>query len=287
MSGELINPKMTDTQAVDPEVIEAAEILCMLARDTRQHNEDPNMTEDEEDCIITHVRPVVHRPVVHRHHPYRRPEVRHDPATVARARRDAKAVGEWMSEWLPRAKRALGQKHEWNIFPLEDHEAQPDAPVPEVRRAIRDGVVVVEKVPLPRMQSSGVQGPRLLPAPIPTAVHSESQSLPINVFPYPPKQLALQALLAAPEREWMQVTELVDYLYRQYPQALESDGDLLKVLKRSVNQALRRSPGLVEKFESEKPRRVYYRLFPDIRDEATRWAWPDKRERSAMHNVPA
>lgn len=122
--------------------------------------------------------------------------------------------------------------------------------------------------------------------PPPETTHSESGSLAINTCPYRPKQLALQALLAAPEGQWMQVTELVDDLYRQYAQALALDRTQLRVFGASINAVLNRTPDLVEKFEFDKPRHVCYRLVPDIRDEATRLAWPEKREQSTTHNVP-
>lgn len=62
--------------------MQAALALLMLSQDTRhlQQNADPENTEDEE-CVITHVRSVVHR-----YHPYRRIEPRQIGVTPARSR---------------------------------------------------------------------------------------------------------------------------------------------------------------------------------------------------------
>lgn len=136
---------------VDHEAVQAARTLCMLALDARQQSIVGSETGDD-DCVIMHDRPVV-RPVVHRYHPYRRPEPQQNPVTVAVTRRDAMAVRESMNE---RTTRVVSVFDDWNVFPLEDHEMRPDSPVPVVRRVIRNGVAVMEKVPLPYAQPSAV-----------------------------------------------------------------------------------------------------------------------------------
>lgn len=169
------------TNPVDHEAVQAAQALCMLAVDTRQQDVDDDETEDE-DCIIMHARPVV-RPVVQRHHPYRRPEPQRVGVPVPRSRgMSPNAEAERMEivrEYLHRDK--------WNVFPLEQHEMQPGAPVPEVRRVVRNGAAVPEKVPLPHMQPSGV--PRSTPVQHPAPAR---RPLP-DSKPSPVEQLTPQA----------------------------------------------------------------------------------------------
>lgn len=131
----------------------AAQALCLLAQpEGRPQLNTAGRTEEDndDDRVITHVRPAPHR-----HHPYRRPGEQFDAATVTLARRDVAA----------RLARLLGGRDQWNVFPLDDHEAQPDSEVPSVRRVVRggDGVAVAEKVPLPlptpRPSSGRAPGP--------------------------------------------------------------------------------------------------------------------------------
>lgn len=106
--GKLIYSKMSSS-TVDREVLEAAQTLCMLAMGNRPRQDK---AREDDDCIITHVRPVAHvkddetededvaiitqaRRVDYRYHPYQRPQAR---PVVDRSRvlPDRDADGEWM-----------------------------------------------------------------------------------------------------------------------------------------------------------------------------------------------
>lgn len=153
---------------VDYEAFQAAQALCMLALDARLQSIDGNETEDD-DCVVTHARPVVHR-----YHPYRRPEPQQAPLTVAVTKRDVVAFHKEMNEW---AKSMRGNRDDWNVFPLEESEMHPDAPVPEVHRVIRNGVAVMEKVPLPYAQPSTVHGQVQPPIQQPDTSYRDSASV--------------------------------------------------------------------------------------------------------------
>lgn len=159
------------TNPVDHEAFQAAQALCMLALGARQQIIDADETEDD-DCVVTHARPVVHR-----YHPYRRPEAQQAPLTVAVTKRDVVALHRSMNEW---GKRMVANRDDWNVFPLEEHEMHPDAPVPEVRRVVRNGVAVMEKVPLPYAQPSAVHGQELQP-PIQQPITSYSSVRPTPI----------------------------------------------------------------------------------------------------------
>lgn len=134
-------------RVVDHEAFQAAQALCMLALDAPQQIIDENETEDDY-CVITHARPVVHR-----YHPYRRPEPQQAPLTVAVTKRDVVALQKSINEWA----NNIGNRDDWNAFPLE-HETHPDAPVPEVPRVIRNGAAMMEKAPQPDAQPDAVHG---------------------------------------------------------------------------------------------------------------------------------
>lgn len=230
------------TNPVDHETVWAAQILCMLAQGNRQQNV-ADETGDEQDCVITHVRPVVHR-----HHPYRRPEPQRVGVPAARSRgMSPNAEAARMAR-----EREFLHRDNWHIFTLEDHEMQPGAPVPEVRRVVRNGVAVLEKVPLPRMQPSVVPRPtpvveHLTPArrPLPGPRLSSFQKSPTRTEEDdgPPdvnhsyRALALQALLAAPDGEWLSTSDMADYIEERYPPFREAEASrhLRRFLCRTLN----------------------------------------------------
>lgn len=256
------------TNPVDHDAVQAAQALCMLAVDTRQQSVDPDKTEDEQDCVITHVRRVVRpvvRPVVHRHHPYRRPEPQRVGVPAARSRGMSPNVE---AERLAR-ERAYLHRDNWNVFPLEQHEMQPGAPVPEVRRVIRNGVAVLEKVPLPHTQPSVVQRstpvehPTPARRPLPDQRPSPFQKPPPGGRPSPSqpptpagddadpdvnysyRALALQALLAAPEGEWVSTSDMADHIEERYPPFRETEAS--RRLRRFLCSALTGVADLLEK----------------------------------------
>lgn len=314
---------------IDHEAFQAAQALCMLALDARQQMIDGDETED--DCVITYARPVVHR-----YHPYRRPEPQQAPLTVAVTKRDVVALHRSMNEW---AKSMRGNRDNWNVFPLEEHEMHPDAPVPEVRRVVRNGVAVMEKVPLPYAQPSAVHGrvPPPIQQPItacrdnasvrPTPIHRPSPLRQIHSAPPPtpgqqptptrhplpderpraiqqpttdglpsPMQspshtaaehdahpadqysftaLILQALLAAPQGEGRSKRNVVDWLEEEYPEFLEQEAN--RRLRKCVGQALNQNIHMLERCPAVKGvKRTQYRLLARARETATIIAWKTK-----------
>lgn len=268
------------TNPVDHEAVQAAQALCMLAVDTRQQDVDDDETEDE-DCIIMHARPVV-RPVVQRHHPYRRPEPQRVGVPVPRSRgMSPNAEAERMEivrEYLHRDK--------WNVFPLEQHEMQPGAPVPEVRRVVRNGAAVPEKVPLPHMQPSGV--PRSTPVEHPTPARRplpdrrpspsqpptriEDDAPPAKKYSF--KSLAFQALLARPEGQWVSTSDVTDYVAENFPEFRDRDR---QNLRHNLRDALFKASELLERSEPLKAREPNQWRVPDrSREAAALIAWKTK-----------
>ncbi|KAG6354067.1 hypothetical protein INS49_005038 [Diaporthe citri] len=270
------------TNPVDHEAVQAAQALCMLAMDTRQQSVDTNETQDE-DCIMTHARPVVHspgvqqnivpdetededciithaRPVVHRHHPYRRPEPQRVGVPAARSGMSPSAEAERMAR-----EREYLHRDKWNVFPLEQHEMQPGAPVPEVRRVVRNGEVVLEKGPLPHTQPSVVPRPTPVEQPIPARRPLPGQQPPPGVRPSPSqpptptegdaspdvtysfRALALQALLASPEGRWLSTSDIADYIEENYPQFREEVASQKSVMRGNAKSVLWRLPAWARK----------------------------------------
>lgn len=294
------------TNPADHEALQAAQILCMLAQGTRQQNVDPDETEDEQDCVITHVRPVVHRhrPVVQRHHPYRRPEPQRVGVPAARSRGMSPNVE---AERMAREREYL-HRDNWNVFPLEEHEAQPGAPVPEVRRVVRYGVVVPEKVPLPLMQPLGVprpipvQRPTLVEQPTPQATpdrHSIPDCRPSSSQPpspneedvssttqYSTRSLAFQALLAAPEGQWMSMNEIADSIEKKYPHLREAEATERQRIRTRLSSILPQSIDKLEKSVSDDIMTpVQWRLPASARNTAAMMAWRPKMQSSTQGQV--
>lgn len=308
---------------LDPRDI-AAQALCLLAQaEDRPELNTAGRTDDDDDddCFITHVRPAPHR-----HHPYRRPGEQFDAATVTRARRDAEA----------RLARQLGGRDQWNVFPLEEHEAQPESEVPSVRRVGGgDGEAVTEKVPLPlpvpRPSSGPAPGPVRrtdvfflpqgpLPSPQPAEASRKplpdkkpaarkplpAQQQPAVQKPLPAKQpavapprtpgqrwadesrafaalqiafpldtytyrsLVLQALLAAPESEWLHSSEITEYLTDKYPTLRAGNYYLTTLVCATLRDFFSVKAKLVEKTSLRGLKRNnLWRVLPEARDEAS------------------
>lgn len=279
---------------VDHEAIQAAQALCMLALDTRQQqNVDPAETEDD-DCIITHVRPVVHR-----HHPYRRPEPQQVSAAAARSRMSANAQAQWMA-----IEREYLHRDNWNIFPLQEHEAQPGAPVPEVRRVVINGVAVPVKVTLPHTQpsvvprSTPVQQPDPTRRPLPDRRPSPIQQPPPGslsspsqppartdddaspVTYYSVRSLALQALLAAPNGEWLSANDMADYIEEKYPQFREAGAG--RRLRHNISAIVPQLDEILETSESrDGTTPTWWRLPAWARKTAGMLAWKVSYKRSS------
>lgn len=295
---------------VDHEAFQAAQALCMLAFDAPQQIIDGNGTEDD-DCVITHARPVVHR-----YHPYRRPEPQQAPLTVAVTKRDVVALQKSINEWAER----IGNRDDWTVFPLEEPETHP---VPEVPRVIRNGAAVMEKAPLPNAQPSAVHEQVLRPTPIqrpsplrqlhpappptpdlqptftqhplleeqPTTIQQptiDGQPSPMQLSShaaaeddahtanqYSFQALILQALLAAPQGEWRSRRNVADWLEEKYLEFPEQEAQVK--LRKNVGQALNRNVYMLEKCPAVKGvKRAQYRLPAGARETATIIAWKTK-----------
>ncbi|KAI7778816.1 hypothetical protein LA080_001597 [Diaporthe eres] len=272
---------------VDHEAVRAAQILCMLAQDTRQQNVGPDETEDEQDCVITLVRPVDHR-----HHPYQRPEPQRVGVPAARSR----GVSPNVEAARMVREREFLHRDNWNVFPLEEHEMQPWAPVPEKLVAASGGFYAAPLSDVADLLEKSVMRDttkanqwrvpswaRKTAAILAWKTKQPPASLQPISIPYAPKSLMLQALLAAPEGRWMLVAEVVGYLYARYPQLLGLD---TRGFSGQISGALNHASDLVEKVKLHRGAHgVHWRLLPGVREEAVRWAWP-RSVRSATPCVP-
>lgn len=260
------------TRPVDREVLEAAQTLCMLAVDNRPQQDVNRDKAQDDECIITHVRPVAHRQQEvkedetededvsiitqvrqggHRYHPYTIPEPKQPRLTVDRSRvlpnRDAD--GEWM------------EISGCTLPPL----AQSPAP-------FHQGPAVFRK-PLPSQKPAPVQD---------STNQGSSRKRGENTFPtntYTWRALCLQALLTAPAGEWMGVTEMIESLADKYPNLFEKYYDERHhKISRNICQALEdtlKRYTLLEKLERPALRNKW-RVAPAAREDATTMAWVKK-----------
>lgn len=327
---------------VDHEAFQAAQALCMLAVDARQQSIDGNETEDD-DCVITHARPVVHR-----YHPYRRPEPQQAPLTVAVATPptpdlqptaarhplpeerpttiqqptpggqpspaqspshavagdDAHTADQYSFRALTlQALLAAPEGEGWSWYNVADwlEEEYPELLEKEANRRLRkclghalnSNIHMLERcpavegekatryrIPARAHETATIIAWKTKQPPLPKQSDFELQCKPLVKIPYTWKSLVLQGLLAAPEGQWMQAREVINYLATQYPQFL---GFRRNYLTNSTHIALTRTGVIVER--STKfglGGHAFWRLAPGVRDEATKLAWPA----SATHCEP-
>lgn len=191
---------------LSPEDI-AAQALCLLAQpeERPQLNTAGRTEDDDDDCVITLVRPAPHR-----HHPYRRPGEQFDAATVTRARRDAP----------PRT--------------------------PAQRWADESRAFAALQI-----------------------------AFPLDTYTY--RSLVLQALLAAPESEWLHSSEITEYLTDKYPAFRGGKYYLTTIVCLTLRDFFSVKAKIVEK---TKPRGVkhynLWRVLPEARDKASTIAFRKK-----------
>lgn len=310
---------MMSTRA-DHEAFQAAQALCMLANTNRQERVDGDETEDE-DCVITHVRPVVHR-----HHPYRRPGPPQEarvPATrpgaslnnaqpPRRVQQQSYPVRQPLQQrpspplpppppaqqqWtLPRPLPAMSQLAVRHLLPLqvpvvtrEPTAVQPSPPARQLtpeQRPLADRKPLPDGLPLspvpqppPARQSArdAAPIPDARPSP-PERLHIDDGSDPLEV--YTSRSLALQALVAAEEGEWMRSSDIVSHLTDKYPFFRKDAARLY--LSNILFSALRGNYRIMEtkKYtEDIRDRRNVYRVAAGAREAATRLAWRPRRPR--------
>lgn len=239
-------------RVVDHEAFQAAQALCMLALDARMQSTNGDETEDD-DCVITHARPVVHR-----YHPYRRPEPQQAPPTIQQpitSHRDNTSV---------RPTRIQRPSPLRQILP-----APP--PTPDLQPTFARHHPVEE-------QPTTIQQPTTdgQPSPMQSPSHTAAEDVAHTADQYSFSALILQALLAAPQGEWWSRRNVADWLEEEYPQFLEQQAN--RTLRRYVGQALNRNVEMLERCAAVKGvKHTQYRLLARARETATRLAWKPKQ----------
>lgn len=306
---------------VDHEALEAAQALCMLARDARLQSIDGNETEDD-DCVITHApSPTPSQQPTLQLTPARHPLPDERPATVqqpttddqpspkqspshAAAEDDAHNANEYSPRALAlQALLAATDGELWSRRTVADwlEEEYPELRDQEdkvtfrlhlgnaLNRDVHTGML--EKCPAVKGEKYNQY--RLLARARETATiiawktkrppgpKFESQGEPFVRGPYSWKSLALQGLLAAPQPEGWMHAREV--INYLATQYPHFLGYKRDSLVHSINMALPQCHALVERsMQFGRGGHVFWRLAPGARDEATRLAWTA----SATHYEP-
>ncbi|POS80294.1 hypothetical protein DHEL01_v201310 [Diaporthe helianthi] len=217
------------SSSVDPQVLEAAQAICMLAQGDGQQQDMTGGAiglQEDHGCPSTSVHPVVNheqggnrernamsvrvtrprRGASHRYHPYMRTAPQQIPANLFVDRPRMLHDPNLGREWVGRAEQLVRETSS-SLSRAEEHHDMWQSPF--FRRQTREPqspspTVIETQAPVPSSQAEAASGTN-----------------PQNDCPYTARSLCLQAFLAVPEGEWMCFNDVMEYLHGKNPKLKE------------------------------------------------------------------